>query len=69
MKLTDRHYQAFVPYPIKFSNLKEEAILDFTKKGITEPVEQADPDEFISNIYVRPTSDGDIRVILNLKPL
>ena len=29
---------------------------------------QADPDEFISNIFVRPKSDGGIRVILNLKP-
>ena len=29
---------------------------------------QADPDEFISNIFVRPTSDGSIREILSLKP-
>ena len=42
-------------------------ILNFTKKGIIEPVVQADPDEFISNISVRQKSDGGIRVILNLK--
>ena len=72
VELTDKPDQTFVPSPIKFSKLEEEAInkeiLDFTKKGIIEPVVQADPDEFISNIFVRPKSDGGIRVILNLKP-
>ena len=29
---------------------------------------QADPDEFISSMFVRPKSDGGIKVILNLKP-
>ena len=29
---------------------------------------QADPDEFISNIFVRLKSDGGIRMIPNLKP-
>ena len=72
VELTDKHDQTFVPSPINFSKLEEKAInmdiLDFTKKGIIEPVVQADPDEFISNILVRPRSDGGIRVILNLKP-
>ena len=62
MELTDKPDQTFVPSPIKFSKLEEEAInneiLDLTKKGIIEPVVQADPDEFISNIFVRPKSDG-----------
>ena len=72
MELTDKPDQTFVPSPIKFSKLEEEAInkeiLYFTKKGIIEHVVQADPDEFISNSFVRPTSHGGIRVILNLKP-
>ena len=72
MELTDKPNQAFVPAPIKFSESEKQAInkgiLDFTKKGIIEPVLQADPDKFISNIFVRRTSEGDIRVILNLKP-
>ena len=46
MELTDKPDQAFVPSPIKFSNLEEEAInkeiLDFSKKGIIEPVVQAE---------------------------
>ena len=29
---------------------------------------QANPDEFLSNIFVRPKSDGGIRVILKLNP-
>ena len=75
MELTDKPDQTFVPSPIKFSKLEEEEdainkeILDFTKKGIIEHVVQAEPDELISNIFVRPKSDGGIRVILNLKPL
>ena len=72
VELTDTPDQTFDQTPIKFSKLEEEAnnkeILDFTKKGIIEPVMQADPDEFMSNIFVRPKSNGDIRVILNLKP-
>ena len=71
-ELTDKPYQTFVPSPIKFSKLEEEAInkeiFYLTKKEIIEPNVQADPDEFISNIFVRPKSDGGIRVILNLKP-
>ena len=43
-------------------------ILDFTKKGIIEPVVQKDLDKFISNIFVRLKSDRGIRVILNVKP-
>ena len=72
LRTTDKPDQAFVPSPIKFSNLDEEVvkkdILDFTKKGIIYLVVQADPDKFISDIFVRPKSDGGIRVILNLKP-
>ena len=45
MELTDKPDQTFVPFPIKFSKLEEEAInkeiLDF-KKGIVEPVGPAD---------------------------
>ena len=71
VELTDKHDQTFVSSPLTFSKLEEEAItkeiLDFTKKGIIEPVVQADPDDFISNIFVRPKSDGSIRVILNPK--
>ena len=71
-ELIDEPDQAIVPSPMKFTKLEEEAInkeiLDFTKKGIIEPVVQADPDEFISSIFVRQKSDGGIRVILNLKP-
>ena len=43
-------------------------MLDFTKKGIIKPVVQAYPDEFRSNIFVRPKSDRGIKKILNLKP-
>ena len=72
VEITDKPDQIFVPSPITFSKLEDEAnnkeILDFTKKGIIEPVVQADPDKFISNIFARPKSDGGIRVILNLKP-
>ena len=50
MELTNKPDQAVVPSPVKFYKLEEEAInkeiLDFTKKGILEPVVQADPDEF-----------------------
>ena len=64
VELTDKPDKTFVPSPIKFSKLEEEAInkeiLDFTNKGIIELVVQADPDEFISNIFVRPKSDGGI---------
>ena len=52
--LTYKPNQAFIPSLIKFSKLEEvinTEILDFTKKGIIEPVVQADPDEFISNIF------------------
>ena len=73
VELTDKPNQTFVPSPIKFSKLEEEAInkeiLDFTKKGIIEHGLQADPDEFISNIFVRSKSDGGIRVILKHKPV
>ena len=53
VELTDnfKPNQAFVPSPIKFSKLEEvvnKEILDFAKKGITEPVVQPDPDEFIT---------------------
>ena len=71
--LTDNPDQAFLPSPIKFSDLEEEAInkeiLDFTKKEIIEPIKLAGLDEFISNIFVRLKSDGDTRIILYLKPL
>ena len=72
VELTDKPDQAFVPFTIKFFMLEEEVInieiLDFTKKGIIEPVVQKDLDKFISNIFVRLKSDGGIRVILNIKP-
>ena len=72
MELVDKPDQTFIPSPIKFSKSEEEAInqeiMDFAQKGIIEPVVDSDPDEFISNIFVRPKSDGGIRVILNLKP-
>ena len=62
MELTDKPGQALVSSPIKFSYLEEEAVnkkvLHLTKKGIVEPVVQADPYGFISNIFVRPKSDG-----------
>ena len=72
VELVDKPDQTFIPSPIKFSNSEEEAInqeiMDFAQKGIIEPVVDSDPDDFISNIFVRPKSDGGIRVILNLKP-
>ena len=72
VELADKPVQTFVPSPIKFSDVEDNAIndeiIDFTRKGIIEPVVDTDPDEFISNIFVRPKSDGGIRVILNLKP-
>ena len=55
VELTDKPDQVFVPSPIQFSNLGEEAvnkdILDFTKKGIIDPVVQVDPDDIISNNF------------------
>ena len=73
VELFDKPGQALVSFPIKFSKFEEEAInkeiLEFSNKGIVESVVQAVPDEFISNIFVGPKSDGGIRVILNLKPL
>ena len=72
LELTDKPDQTCVPSLIKLSKFEEEAInkesLDFTKKEIIEAEVQADPDESIFNSFVRPKSDGGIRVILNLKP-
>ena len=72
VELFEKPDQNFVPCPIKFSDLEAEKnsheISEFARKGITEPVFVNDPDEFISNIFARPRSDGGIRIILNLKP-
>ena len=72
VELFEKPVQTFVPCPIKFSDLEAEEISheisEFARKGIIEPVIGNDPDEFISNIFARPKSDGGIRIILNLKP-
>lgn len=60
-----------MPTPIKFSDLEQtqidQELTEFLNKGIIEPVYTEDNEEFISNIFIRPKSDGGIRVILNLK--
>lgn len=58
-----------MPTPIKFSDLEQtqidQELTEFLNKGIIEPVYTEDNEEFISNIFIRPKSDGGIRVILN----
>ena len=39
----------------------------FVKCKIIETVNNSDYDQFISNIFIRPKSDGRIRIVLNLK--
>lgn len=65
------------PHPVMSPNvnfsLEETAILDnkigkLIAKGIIETAAQ-DPDEILSNIFVRPKKDGGHRLILNLKGL
>lgn len=72
VELVKKPSQQFVPNTIKFSAVERAAIdqelSDFLEKGIIEPVHTTSADEFISNIFVRPKTDGGIRVILNLKP-
>ena len=44
-------------------------IQNLKTKGVMEEVISTDKGEVISNIFVRPKSDGDYRLILNLKKL
>ena len=71
LELADVPYQYSVPKPIKFKTVEllkiEEELQRFLKCNITETVNEADKDEYISNIFVRPKKDDKIRVILNLK--
>lgn len=71
VEITCKPYQFQVPTPIKFSDLEQtqidQELTEFLNKGIIEPVYTEDNEEFISNIFIRPKSDGGIRVILNLK--
>lgn len=72
VELTDNPIQTWFPNQIKFSELDQikidHELSEFLQKGIIEPVYTKDHDEFISNIFIRPKSDGGICVILNLKP-
>ena len=61
-----------VPYQIKFSNQEMQAIDTEISKLIEKRViveVQHEPEEFVSNIFVRPKSDGTYRMILDLKQL
>ncbi len=71
MQLPSCPSQVHVPKPIQFDSseqyLIDQEISRFLKCKIIEPVNGRDPDEFISNIFIRPKKDGRIRIILNLK--
>ena len=60
-----------IPPKIRFSFDEEIAIRQeitkFLLHNIIEPVYGSDPDEFLSNIFVRAKPDGGSRIILNLK--
>ena len=66
--LTEPH-QNLVPFPYRFTENENCAInteiLKFTNKGIIEPVLHV-AGEFISNVFIRPKSDGQVRLILDL---
>ena len=61
------------PKPIQFSyednKLISEEIDRFLKCNISERVNEADEEEYFSNIFFRAKKDDRIRIILNLKSL
>ena len=64
--------QESVPRPINFNDQEHEIIqLELSKlkrKGVIVRSTHS-PEEFISNIFIRPKKDGSYRLILNLKQL
>ena len=67
-----RAFQIIRPSSIKFNELEmlqiEEELQRFSNCKTIKEVHDSDPNEYISNIVFRPQKDGNIRVILNLKP-
>ena len=72
VELCKQPFQMIRPSPIKFNELEmlqiQEELQRFSNCKIIEEVHGSDPNEYISNIFTRPKKDGNIRVILNLKP-
>lgn len=65
-------YQPFTPYPYKIAPDEVGAINQqmerFLQKGIVVPTVREEND-FISNIFSKPKSDGSVRIILDLSQL
>lgn len=62
-------YQTYEPRPIKFSisehALMNEAVVSLADKDVIERCEE-EPDQFISNIFMVPKTNGKVRIILDL---
>ncbi|PFX11931.1 hypothetical protein AWC38_SpisGene24189 [Stylophora pistillata] len=64
--------QTMEPKSILFSNTEFDVVSSETSKLLSEGViecTESKPDDYLSNIFVRPKKDGTCRVILNLKPI
>ena len=68
----DTILQNHFPHPIRCSYTKKQKIdgqiVKFLNSGIIKKVEHCEG-EFISQIFSVPKKNGDVRIILNLKPL
>lgn len=72
VELSSAPKQISVPKPFVFNDIEKHKISNemerFLQCGIIDPVANIpEPNEYISNIFIRPKKDGRIRVILNLK--
>ena len=69
LELASQPYQLFTPSPINFSDsVVQSQIQTLLDKGAIEHVEYTQG-EFISILFLIPKKSGDLRPVINLKPL
>ena len=72
LELASQPYQLFTPSPIIFSDSEsavvQSEIQTLLDKGAIEHVEYTQG-EFISTLFLVPKKNGDLRPVINLKPL
>ena len=72
LELASQPYQLFTPSPTIFSDSESEIVQSeiqtLLDKGAIEHVEYTQG-EFISTLFLVPKKNGDLRPVINLKPL